>query len=173
MTTSTMNRRGALKLFGAAALSAAASTQLLGDASAGRGWCRADPLFKIGDYVFDVVVSSDLAMLTSASGPVKLTVTVPEGVNAMHLLSDLGFGRGYDVKIVKSSSLVATRNSIAVKVAVVAPARDSSLPVTVRMTSISPKVLVSTGTSSGEANDTIEWTGKIDTISLLDSLIQL
>jgi len=41
------------------------------------------------------------------------------------------------------------------------------------MTSISPKVLVSTGTSSGEANDTIEWTGKIDTISLLDSLIQL
>ena len=77
MNTSTMNRRGALKLFGAAALSAAASTRLPGDASAGRGWCRADPLFKIGNYVFDVVVSSDLAMLTSANGPVKLTVTMP------------------------------------------------------------------------------------------------
>ena len=168
-----MTRRGALKLVGAAALGAAASTRLLGDADAARGWCRADPLFKIGNYVFDVVVSSDLKMLTSASGPVKLTVTVPQGVNAAHLLSDLGFGRGYDVKIVKSSNLQATKNSIGVKVVVTAPARDSSLPVTVRMTSLSTKVLVSTGTASGNANEAIEWTGEIDTISLLDSLIQL
>ena len=173
MTPRMMNRRGALKLFGAAALSAAASTRLLGEADAGRGWCHADPLFKIGNYVFDVVVSSDLAMLTSASGPVKVTLTVPEGVNATHLVSDLGFGRGYDVKVVKSSSLTATKNSIGVKVAVTAPARDSSLPVTVHMTSLSPTVLVSTGTASGSANQTVEWTGKIDTISLLDSLIQL
>lgn len=168
-----MNRRGALKLFGAAVLGAAASSRLLGEADAARGWCRADPLFKIGNYTFDVVVSSKVAMLTSATGPVKLTVYVPQGVNAMHLISDLGFGHGYDVSVRTSSTLKATKNSIGVKVVVNAPAKDTTLPVTVHMTSLSTEVLVSYSTASGTANDTITWTGEIDTVSLLDSLIQL
>jgi hypothetical protein len=168
-----LSRRGALKLFGAAALGVATSSQLVDRASAGRGWCYADPLFKIGNYVFDVSLASDLRMLTSATGPVKITLYVPTKVNALHLLSDLGFGRGYDVSIVKTSTLSATTRNIAVRVVVNAPAKDSSLPVTVRMTSLLTSVLVSQSTASGYANKSITWNGNIKTISLLDSLIQL
>lgn len=168
-----LNRRGALKLFGAAALGVATSSRLTNGASAGRGWCYADPLFKVGNYVFDVALSADAGMLASANGPVAVTLAVPKRVRALHLLSDFGFGHGYDVEIVTSSHLAASTNRIEVAVTVNAPADDSEIPVTVAMTSVSTKVLVSRRTASGYANDDITWRGTIDTISLLDSLIQL
>lgn len=168
-----LSRRGALKLFGAAALGVATSSHLADQASAGRGWCYADPLFKVGNYVFDVGVSANVDMLKSASGPVGVTLYVPTGVRAMHLLSDFGFGYGYDVDIVQTSQLSASKNRINVSVVVNAPAGDSSIPVKVTMTSISTSVLVSRTTASGYANSDVKWSGKVDTISLLDSLIQL
>jgi hypothetical protein len=168
-----MNRRGALKLFGAAALGAATSSQLVNLASAGRGWCFADPLFKVGNYVFDVALSANVDMLKSATGPVALTLYVPKKVRALHLLSDFGFGHGYDVDIETSSQLDASKHEIEVAVTVNAPAKDSDIPVKVAMTSVSTRVLISRKTASGYANQDITWRGKVDTISLLDSLIQL
>jgi hypothetical protein len=168
-----LSRRSALKLAGAAALGVVTSSQLTDRASAGRGWCYADPLFKVGNYVFDVALSADSDMLKQANGPVAVTLYVPEGVRALHLLSDFGFGYGYDVDIVQSSQLSASRNRINVAVTVNAPADVSDIPVKVTMTSVSTKILISRTTASGYANQDVTWSGKVDTISLLDSLIQL
>jgi hypothetical protein len=171
MNDHVLGRRGALKLLGAAALGAATVSQRPRRTFAARGWCQADPLFKIGDYLFDVTLSSDPAMLASATGPVKLTVSVPKEVSAQHVVSDLGFGHGYDVKVVKDRRLRAARTSIDVRVAVKAPAADSSLPVNVHLTSLSTEVVASLSTATGSANEEITWVGTIDTLSELDTLI--
>ena len=52
------------------------------EAMAGRGWCSSDPVVLIDGQLADVYVTSDLAMLTSANGPIKLVVEVPDGSSA-------------------------------------------------------------------------------------------
>lgn len=74
-------------------------------ASAGRAWCRADPIMTIDGELVDVYVSSDLQMFFSANGPIQMVVTVPEGVQANIILHDLGFLRGYRTSIEHSGEL--------------------------------------------------------------------
>lgn len=101
-------------------------------ASAGRAWCRADPIMTIDGEVVDVYISSNLQMFLSASGPIQMVVTVPQGVKANVVLHDLGFLRGYKTKIEYSSDLqVRSDGHVPIRVAVYAPARSSSLPVSV------------------------------------------
>src|SRR3954466_6253776 len=63
-------------------------------AFAGRTWCRTDPVVTINDSVADVFVGGPLTAPLQVTGPTQVVVTVPMGVNAGLLLSDLGFGRG-------------------------------------------------------------------------------
>ncbi len=107
------------------------------DVAAGRGWCRADPLLLINGATADVWVGSTLQALLDTTGPIRLVVTTPEGVQAQHVISDLGFGRGYDISIGTSPDLEWSSEGIELEIAVWVPAR-SELPVTVEFV---PRVL--------------------------------
>lgn len=97
-------------------------------ASAGKGWCRTDPVFVIDNRLVSVLVAGQLTALLHVTGPTQVVLTVPEGVAAQHLLSDLGFLRGVIVSIQRSADLAATSDSVAVHVAVFVPAR-ANIPI--------------------------------------------
>jgi hypothetical protein len=100
-------------------------------ASAGRSWCRVDPVVLIDGQLADVFVASDLAMLLKSTGPIKMKISIPVGSKGWVVLTDLGFGKGYDISFVQTSTLVRSNGRTPCKVEVYAPAKDSSLPVTV------------------------------------------
>lgn len=101
-----------------------------GQSQAARGWCLADPVVLIDGQLADIFVSSDLSMLTSANGPIKLEITIPTGSKGIVVLRDLGFLRGYSITWKYSSSLSHSRSHTQVLVRVYAPSRKA-LPVTV------------------------------------------
>ena len=107
-------------------------------AHAGKGWCRFDPVFIIDGDLVDVWIGSELRALTSVTGPTKLVLTVPSDVDATYVISDLGFGRGYDVSIQQSPGLRKTDRGIEVMVKVYVPAITSDLPITV---DFAPRIL--------------------------------
>lgn len=157
-----MRRRTVPKLL-TIALAVCAALMLVTSASAGRAWCRADPVLVINGDVVDIQVASSLAMYQSATGPIEMVITVPNGTNANVLLSDFGFGYGYDIKIIKVKSL-KSKKALA-EVLVRAPAADSSLPVTVHGTRVGTNLsrllsgklnILWLGQSSGSANEWIE-----------------
>jgi hypothetical protein len=74
-------------------------------ALAGTAWCRSDPILVIDNTLTQVFVSGPLTAPLRVTGPTEVIVTVPTGVRADLILTDLGFGRGWDVTIKESSSL--------------------------------------------------------------------
>lgn len=126
---------------------------LIVPASAGRLWCSSDPIFMIDGQQVSVWVSSYGEMTSSATGPVKVILTVPSDVEARLLATDRGFGYGYDVEIVYSGNLVATSASLPTQVEVFAPATNNDLPVKVDLVARGKGRVVS-GTAQGMVN---EW----------------
>jgi hypothetical protein len=128
-------------------------------ASAGRSWCRVDPVVLIDGQLADIFVASDLAMLLKATGPVKMKISIPADSKGWVVLTDLGFGKGYDIDWVKTSSLKRAEGRTPVKVEVYAPAKDSRLPVTVtfapRSLGSSLKDILFGMSASGNANSWI------------------
>jgi hypothetical protein len=119
-------------LFSVAVVVAALGLVLTGSpAQAGKGWCRVDPIVVIDGQIADIFVGSTLKALTNTTGPIELVVTVPENVNATKLISDLGFGRGYDFRIVKSAELVKSGKQVPVRIQVYVPAKSDDLPISV------------------------------------------
>ena len=102
-------------------------------ASAGRSWCKSDPVVMIDGHVADIWLSSYVEMDAAATGPAQVVVTVPTGVAAELLAVDNGFGgHGYDIGFAESSKLKATATSLQVQVQAYVPATDGSLPVKVQ-----------------------------------------
>jgi hypothetical protein len=132
-------RRDGLRRFGVSrlVLTAAVALAALGllvtgpSAKAGKGWCRVDPVVIIDGQIADIFVGSTLSALLSTTGPIEIVVTVPPGTSTTHVISDLGFGRGYDFSFVESSDLVETAGGVPVNVDVYVPARSDTLPVSV------------------------------------------
>ena len=132
-----MTRRSFGRMLGLGAAAAVAPTVAFGPADAGarRVWCRAAPLFLVGTEVVDVTVGSQFEMFTTATGPVKIKLTTPVGVTATHLVSDLGFGRGYDVSFATDRALKGGKTNPQIRVEVMAPSA-ADLPVSVYYTRI-------------------------------------
>jgi hypothetical protein len=132
------------------------------EASAARGWCRFDPVIMVDGQLADVFVGSTLEMLLTATGPVKIEVTIPTGSTGFVVLTDLGFLKGYSIVFKQSSSLVRTSRHTQVQVRVYAPAKSSTLPVTVTFAprSLSSSLLdILIGTSvDGHANEWVSLT---------------
>ena len=100
-------------------------------AEAARGWCLADPLIMVDGQLADVFVSSQVAMLLTASGPIQMVITIPKGSKGVVILTDLGFLRGYKITWAYSDKLVKTKKHTPVSVSVYAPNKGKTLPVTV------------------------------------------
>jgi hypothetical protein len=77
-------------------------------ASAGIGWCRTDPHVRIAGKDAHIFVSSPKDVQTSATGPVAVVITVPEGVSTELISVDDGFGHGWDVRFRQSGDLRVT-----------------------------------------------------------------
>lgn len=147
-----LTRRHALRIFAGTALAAAPVVWSGRNALAGRGWCYAEPVFLVGDWVVDVTLGSDVAMLLAASGPIDLVLTVPAGVSASLLAADAGFGHGYAIDIQASPGLPGSAAGTRLAVEARAPATDSSLPVTVTVTILVPDDDAMRATAEGIAN---------------------
>ena len=120
--------------------------------------CRADPVVLIDGQIADILLSSYAGMKDAASGPAKVVVTVPSGVRAELVATDLGFGgHGYEVRFAHSDRLRVTEHRLEVRVEVYAPASDGSLPVWVEFT---PRGVgnLSAGSAEGRANDWVTLT---------------
>ena len=141
-----MRRLGTLFLVGVLALMCCVTP-----AAAGRVWCKADPVIKVDGQVVDVLVSSSIEMRTAQTGPIVIVITVPLGTSAGVYATDNGFGAGYAITIQQSSSIKTTTTTTSIQVAVFAPATNSTLPVTVKVTprSVGP---VHAASAEGRAN---------------------
>jgi hypothetical protein len=95
-------------------------------AEARRAWCKTDPVIAVGGELANVFVSAPLGTLAQAvlsvTGPNQMVVTVPNGIEAWLVLSDLGFGRGNVVTFAHSANLRATAAGIEVRIEVFVPA---------------------------------------------------
>lgn len=128
------------------------------NASAGRTWCSKDPLFRVGSDVVDVTIASYTDMLTAATGPVKIVLTVPTGVTAAPYHVDDGFGYGYTITYATSSKLTNSATSMQVSVAVYAPASNGTLPVQVSVRSTSGPKQIYLASVTGSANAWVSMT---------------
>ncbi len=132
-------RRAAVRLLAVGALAAPAALQS-GAARAIKGWCRRDPIVKIGDVTAHVVLSSYAEMNELATGASQLVITVPAGVPTRFVACDPGFGHlGYDVRFVASPDLLATYGAIDVQVEAYTPAAnppDGPLPLWLTFTAL-------------------------------------
>lgn len=131
------SRRAAVRLLAGGALAAPAALRPPG-AGAIKGWCRRDPVVQIGERTVQIVLRSDAAMHTLATGPTQLVVTVPAGAATRFLADDPGFGHhGYDVRFTESRAFVAAGGALDVQVEAYAPATDPAggpLPVVLEFT---------------------------------------
>jgi hypothetical protein len=153
-TLQTFTRRHTFRLIGAATISALSAGQFRGDASAARGWCRADPILRIGGQKAHVYITSPRAMLRSATDKIVLIVTIPDEVDGklVDILSD--FDEGYDVDFESSSTMHVVDGMIPVRAAVYCPARDDTLSVSVEFAPVGDGPL-SAGYADGSANSWI------------------
>jgi hypothetical protein len=125
-----VNRRSVLRLIGGGTLALAGIAAFgAGEASAARGWCRADPEFRINGKLLHVYISGSQQLHDVATGPTDVTLTVPRrGVDVQFVWADEGFGGlGYDVKIIEVDWLEVEPASGAVPFVVKAcvPAQES------------------------------------------------
>ena len=120
-------------------------------ANAGTGWCRTDPVVSLDAKPADIFVSAPLDAPTLVTGPTKIVITVPPGIDAMLIASGLGFGQGEAVEFAESPSLKATADRTDVRITVYVPATDDTMPVLVEF---APEVLgiLAPSSAQGTAN---------------------
>lgn len=130
------------------------STLAAPSAFAARAWCKTDPLILVDGELANIMVVSTLLAPLKVSGPTQIVVTVPEGVPAYLVLSDLGFGRGQIVTFKHSPEMKVTEQGIQMQIAVFVPARDNTLPIAVEF---APRLLglLSPARAEGVANSWI------------------
>jgi hypothetical protein len=105
-------------------------------ASAGRAWCRTDPIMIINGNIADLFISSSLLAPLQVTGPTQVVVTLPQGVSIL-AIPDLGFLHGEKITVKRSDALHVTPKGIELMFDVYVPAK-TSLPVQV---DFAPRVL--------------------------------
>ena len=126
------SRRDAAKLGLAAAIVGVVGMARPGGASAGRTWCRKDPVIKVGGATVDILLSSDWALNDAATGPAEIVVTTAPGVPTELLAVDLGWGGwGYTITFEDDPAMAKSKQMLALRVQVYVPSRDDSLPLVV------------------------------------------
>jgi hypothetical protein len=122
-------------------------------ASRSVGWCRSDPVVKIGDDVADIFLSAPANAPLKVTGPNEIEIIIPDTLSGAVLVETPGFGQGEKVTIVKSPKLQVTDDGIEVKIRAFVPAKGEEMPVHVEF---APRVvgLLDPDVEEGLAN---EW----------------
>jgi hypothetical protein len=107
-------------------------------AAGGIGWCKTDPVLLIDRQITDLVVSAPLDAVLAVTGPTRIVVTLPIGVDGTVVLQGPGFGRGEAITFAHSRKLRVTEAGVEVRIAVYVPANDKKLPIAV---DFAPRVL--------------------------------
>jgi len=104
--------------------------------------------------VADVFVSAPPDAPLKVSGPTRIVVSTPPGVDAVLIASTLGFGRGEVVEFAQSPSLKVGPEGIELRIRVSVPATDDEMPVLVEF---APRVVgvLAPVAAQGTANDWI------------------
>jgi hypothetical protein len=128
-------------------------------ASAGRGWCRSDPVLLIDGVLADLFSAVPLDSVLKVTGPTQIVVTAPSSVKLALAIPGLGFLRGEKVSFRRSRKLKQTRDGIELKIAVLVPASDD-VPVRI---DFAPRVLgiLKPESADGQANRWIELSTKL------------
>ena len=148
----TLSRRHALRLLGGATLAAVTAGRLAQPVHAARTWCQKDPVVKIDGKVADIWLGSYTDLNAAATGPCVIEIGVPVGVPAELLATDPGFGQlGYAVSFYQDAKLTKSKSTVQVRVAVLVPSRDGTLPLTVDFTPRSSGL--APASASGYANN--------------------
>src|SRR4051794_13369250 len=154
MSAMNFSRRQVFQLVCTGAIASLAPSIFRGNASAARGWCRADPLLRIAGQQVHVYISSPTAMLQSATDKIRLTVMLPVGVEGRKLDVLADFGKGYDIRFLTSAGLMVVGGRVPVVVSVYCPALDASLPVEVVISPVGSGPLAS-ASATGSANSLV------------------
>lgn len=104
----------------------------IGSASAGRAWCRTDPILIIDGRIADIFVLGPLTAPLKVTGPTKINIYVPQDAGLVLAIPDLGFLHGTDMQIIRTPTLQKTPDGkVPLKIEVYVPARDTNMPVAV------------------------------------------
>jgi hypothetical protein len=121
------------------------------EAGAYRTWCRSDPIVIIDGVLVDIFVAGPLEAYSLVTGPTEIVVSVPPGVDAWLVVSDIGFGQGELVRFEESKALKVRERGIDVKVEVFVPTTED-IPVRVEF---APRIvgLLAPTSAEGASND--------------------
>jgi hypothetical protein len=124
-----------------------------GGASASARWCRSDPVVVIDGYVVDIQVGVPIDQLLKVTGATEIVITTPPGVDVALATPGIGFGYGEHVTFRESPSMSVTAEGMEIRVKVLVPTSDDSVPVLLQ---VSPGIvgLLAPETAEGVAN---EW----------------
>jgi hypothetical protein len=122
-------------------------------ASASVRWCRSDPIVVIDGYVVDIQVSVPIDQLLKVTGATEIVIITPVGVEVALATPGVGFGYGEHVTFMESASKRVTGEGMEIRVKVLVPTSDDSVPVLLQ---VSPGIvgLLAPETNEGVAN---EW----------------
>ena len=123
-------------------------------AAALRSWCRTDPLLEVGGELADLAVFGPPRAALLVTGPTRVVVAVPPGVDARLVARDPGFGKDWSFAFERSRRLEATDRGIEVRVAVYVPATDGRMRVRVEFAPVGAGLLAP-ASAAGTANDWI------------------
>jgi hypothetical protein len=123
-------------------------------ASRSVGWCRSDPVVKIGDDVADIFLSAPIDAPLKVTGPNEIIVIIPDTLSGSVVAETQGFGKGEKVTIVQSPDLQVTKNGIEVEIKAFVPVNGVKMRVHVEF---APRVvgLLAPDRKKGFANDWI------------------
>lgn len=156
-------RRHLLRLMAGASLSLVPA---LGrqEASAGRTWCRVDPVVKIQGHTCDVYISARVKSMRQArkltKGTIVIVISVPATVrHSCKLVATdraYGFDPPYDVRFEPSGDLIATSSTIPVHIEALVPMEDDGVRIRVNFVP-RRKGRLQPGHGEGTANDWIKF----------------
>lgn len=129
------------------------------EAGAFRGWCRADPIFRIESQKLHLWVTvrwkSKREAYHLSRGPIQVDLFVPVGVDAQRLDRNAGFGDGFDVAIETDRELLLDDGMVPLRFRVRVPfAEDVPARAWLRRLEEGP---VSVGRVRGHTNEWMEF----------------
>lgn len=100
---------------------------LVAPASAGRLWCKADPVVSLDDRLVSITVAIPLDYLLLVNGPTQITIRTPPSITHDVVVNDLGFnGHGTEIRFVEGGGAVKEQ-TFPVEVRVTVPVDRSNL----------------------------------------------